>query len=387
MTAVTSAMWGVGLRWNAYFNPVFLVLYTVALAKGTSVIARAAILAIGTVFLFHTSYMTFAAAPVLWGTLVGISYRRPKSGQITRIALILVATGIACLPQLYVLLTVHLPIYAPQHSWSILYSVAQSIYTLMVGNAVFPLDYVPCLFAVLLVAACLSSAHRVILDSSLAPLIAGVILGLALLNISRLGVEGRNAVFLYPIALSLIAIAIVRSSTWIRIPAVASFMLLQTIGVYDFVFHHDTAKGSFNTPFAPALEEIAISSRTCPGKTYVFTHEPVLTYLLEQSGARVSSPYEPTDLQALSLREMDCVLTVSTYRGVLPAALYAEYNQPLDPMDFRGTRKMSLGYDRFHEIKQLIGSEPFPEYYITIETYQVLHSVSIPDWYHLAQEL
>jgi len=42
-TAAASELWGTGLRWNAYFNPAFLILYTVALSTRPSVTVRAAI--------------------------------------------------------------------------------------------------------------------------------------------------------------------------------------------------------------------------------------------------------------------------------------------------------------------------------------------------------
>ena len=65
------------------------------------------------------------------------------------------------------------------------------------------------------------------------------------------------------------------------------------------MFHRDTAKGSFNTPFAQAMSRIADLSRSCPGKAYVFTHDPVLTYLVERAGGKVSSPYAPAERDAL----------------------------------------------------------------------------------------
>src|SRR5436190_13391553 len=72
-TAVTIEMWGTSLRWYAYFNPIFLVLYSIALSKWLSMTSRAAILAVGTVILFYTSYLTWVAAPILWGSFIATS--------------------------------------------------------------------------------------------------------------------------------------------------------------------------------------------------------------------------------------------------------------------------------------------------------------------------
>src|SRR5262249_16648598 len=238
---------------------------------------------------------------------------------------------------------VHLPIYAHGHSFSIPYAFTQSILTLAVGTAVFPIDYVPVLFMILLAAASIASAKSILRDGHVTVLLGGTLLGFILLVLLRLGVEGRNAVFLYPLALTLIVIAISRSVSWIRLPAAATLVLLQIMSLYGFVFHHDTAKGSFNTPFARAMSEIANLTRMCLGKTYAFTHDPVLTYLVEEAGGTVSSPYAPSDAEALSMRERDCALRVRTYRGVLPLDLYAQYVGPLDVKHFRRTQTVRLG--------------------------------------------
>ena len=383
-TAVTNEMWGTGLRWNAYFNPVFLVLYTVALSKRPSVTVRAAVLAIGTVFLFHTSYLTIVAIPILWGTFLARSlhYLRPPCAA--RIALIFFAAIIACVPQLYVLATVHLPVYATSHSWSVWDSTVQSISTLALGTAVFPIDYVPALFLLTLTAAFVSSIKNILHDKYFSMLFGGTLLGLILLIITRLGIEGRNAVFLYPIALTLIVLAISRSITWIRRPAMVSLVLFQIVSVYGFVFHHDTAKGSFNTPFAQTMREISNTRSACQGRTYIFTHDPVLTYLMQKEDENVSSPYAPSDAKTFSVRERDCIVIVRTYRGMIPPNVLAQYGNQLKPESFRKAQTINLGYDRFHTIKAWLGNEPFPDYYIAIEAYDVLHDASVSDWYFLS---
>jgi len=383
-TAVTSEMWGTGLRWNAYFNPVFLVLYTVALLKRPSVTARAAVLGIGTVFLFHTAYLTIVAAPVLWGTFLARSLHNLRPSCVARIALILFAVVIACLPQLYVMVTVHLPSYAGSHSYSVLYSIAQSISTLALGTAVFPIDYVPALFLLGLTATAVSSLKSILHDEYFAVLFGGTLLGFILLIITRLGIEGRNAVFLYPIALTLIVLAISRSASWIRFPAMVSLVLFQIVSVYGFVFHHDTAKGSFNTPFAQTMREISKTRSACQGRAYIFTHDPVLTYLMQKAGENVSSPYASSDTKIFFVHERDCVFVVRTYRGSILPALLAQYDNQLIPESFRKTQTINLGYDRFHAIKSWLGNEPFPDYYIAIEVYDVLHDASVPDWFSLS---
>ena len=382
-TAVTSEMWGTSLRWNAYFNPVYLVLYTVALSNWLTLVIRATILAIGTVFLFYTSYLTLVAAPVLWGTFLIASYKDLRAADIGRATIIFLVAAIACLPQFYILLTVHFPNYINSHSFSVAYSIVQSAAAITVGNTVFPIDYIPALFLILLGAACVSSLPKILHDYYVAALLYGTLFGFTLLSLLRFGVEGRNSVFLYPVALTLFVLAISRSASWVSVFATMTLVLLQIISVYNFVFHRDTAKGSFNTPFPQAVREISSLNRACAGKTYVFTHDPVLTYLVVQAGGRVSSPYVQSDATEISVHEMDCVLVIDTYRGVLPPKLYAQFINPLSSERLRNTQTLNLGYDRFHAIKTWLGNETFPEYYITIKAYEALRDVSILDWYHL----
>jgi len=380
-TAATWQMWATSLRWNAYFNPVFLGLYVVALSPRPSITARAAILTIGTVFLLYTAYLAPVAAAVLWGTFLAVSFRDLRRADILRIAAMVVVGAIACLPQLYVLFTVHLPTYVRQgNSFSIARAFAESSYALTVGTAVFPIDYIPLLFMLLLAVACAASAKRMLRDREFAMLLGGVLLGFFLLVLSSIGVQGRTGVLLYPIALTLIVVAICRSPSWIGIPAGAMLALLQAMSVHNFVLHRDTQKGSFNTPFGQATRVIGSLSRTCAGKSYVFTHDPVLTYLLQEAGGTVSSPYAESDSKTLALRAKDCVFLVVTYRGILPHDWYSEHMKPLPTDNFHQNRTIYLGPDRFHTTKSLIANDPFPMYYVTIGSYEVLHDTSIPSW-------
>jgi hypothetical protein len=162
-TAATSEMWGTGLRWNAYFNPAFLILYTFALSSRPSITTRAAILAFGSAFLFHTSYLAIVAAPVLWGTFFVTSFHDLQIARV-KVILIISAAVLVCLPQLFVLATVHLPSYIDTDSFSLSvpYSIAQSFSTLILGNAVFPIDYIPGLFLLALSIAAVTSIRTVL---------------------------------------------------------------------------------------------------------------------------------------------------------------------------------------------------------------------------------
>jgi hypothetical protein len=391
-TAVTSEMWGASLRWNAYFNPVFLILYAVALSKRLSITARTIMLTVGTIFLFHTSYLTVVATPVLWGTFIVTSLQELRPVLITRVAPIVLFGMVVCLPQLYVLITVHLPwawytggFQGGAPYWiALLYSIPQSLSTLTVGNAVFPIDYIPCLYLLLLAAALTSSATAIIRDANIILLFGGVLLGLVLLVITNLGYEGRNAVFLYPISLTLIVVAVSRSISWVRFPTTVAFVLLQIMSVYNFVLHRNTAKGSYNTPFPQAVSEISSLIGACTGPAYIFTHDPVLTYLVAEVGGRVSSPYQPSNTNEVLVNENDCVIVVDTYRGVLRPNLYTQFVNSINSERFRNTRTLYLGYDRFRAIKTWITKESFPEYYITIKVYEPLENTTVTDWYHLA---
>src|SRR5262249_43374898 len=113
---------------------------------------------------------------------------------------------------------------------------------------------------------------------------------------------------------------------------------------------------------------------------YIFTHDPVLTYLVQEVGGAVSSPYVTSNAEAFSVHQKDCVLMVLTYRGFLSRDWYTQHVHLPASQDFRKSRTIYLGYDRFHTIKSWIANESFPEYYITIDAYDILHDVSVPNW-------
>jgi hypothetical protein len=387
-TAVTTEMWGTGLRWSAYFNPVFLILYTIALSKMLSVTARLITLTAGTIFLFHTAYVTVIAAPLLWGTFFFTSMHEVRPILFSRVVPIIIVGAAACAPQLYFLIAVHWPLAletggfqgrAP-YLFGLLYSVLQTVSTLTVGNAVFPIDYLPCFFLILLAAASISSEARIVRDPKVTVIFYGLVFSVLLLVVTNLGYEGRTAAFLYPVSVVLIVLSICRSAIWIRWPAMVILIFLQIMSVYNYVFHRDTAKGSYNTPFLQAMDEIRKLTRTCPGDTVVFTHDPVLTYLIDRAGGKISSPYETKTTERLSVHKNDCVVIADTYRGSFEPSQYAEYTRPLDPKDFRMVKTIDLGYDRFHAVKSWISKEPFPRYYITIDLYDVLNDDFINDW-------
>jgi hypothetical protein len=360
-----------------------LALYTVALSKWLSATGRAAVLGAGTVLLFHTSYLTLVAAPVLWGVFLVRAHCDLRSSAIAPIALILFAAVVACLPQLYVMLTAHWSSYVITHSFSVLYSIVQSVSTLALGTAVFPIDYLPALFLSLLGAACVSSLNTNLHDDYVRVLLGSVLLGLILLIVTRIGIEGRNAVFLYPIALVLIALAISRAPKLVRYPAMAVLVVFQLTAVYNFVFHHDTSKGSFNAPFARAMAEISGIKSGCSGTLHVFTRDPVLSHLMLTAGENVSSPYARSTSKTISVRKDDCVVVVHTFRAAPVPDLIALTESQLRPESFLKLQATNLEYDRFHAIKSWLSGDSYPDYYITIDVYRALRDATLSDWFFL----
>lgn len=288
-TCATAIMWGASLRWYAWFNPVFTLTLAALLWSRLSPARSAAVLAAAAVVMLHTGYLAFVAVPVLavlWLARRAAALDRRSLAASAATALLALA---ACLPQVGVLLSVHLIGQGPQRGSHVL-ALIQSGITLLLGNAVFPLGIVP-LLALLAQIIALGLFLRRGLPGDRAghlALAGGIALGLILLAATGLGYKPRNAVFLAIAMIPLLAAALAALPRRLAAPALAAVAALQLAGLANVALHRDTAKRSFNTPYPQLVARIADLTRGC--RQAVVAHDDeVLGYLLPP-GARQSRP-------------------------------------------------------------------------------------------------
>jgi hypothetical protein len=376
-TSASVMLAGTSLRWYALFDPICFITLAYIVFSDAAIPTKIALCGISCVLLFYLSYSAMVVAAV-FGIALFCSYydqftrRDIRVGVITALFVLL-----ACVPESYFLAKFHWPSEQEEFAWRPLWSFANTILTLFVGTAVFPLDYTAIGFALAVTVAgtyyLLFSARKGRIDFIL---IATLTVGGLVLSLSSLGgLDRRTALFLYPFALLLIVIAITSLPRHARQLAIVVLVLFQLIGVRNFISHMDTIKGSFNTNFATALGSIREAQAKCSGRLIVFDHDPVMTYLLDEANIQVSSPYSGRSYFS-EMKKGDCVVQVKSNPGLFTREILEKFNEVemLDKLNVVGREQ--IGRDRFYRLKRSESGVPFDEYYLDITFYEVMNEWS-----------
>src|SRR5262249_38165629 len=120
--------------------------------------------------------------------------------------------------------------------------------------------------------------------------LTALLVAVACIVATGLGIKPRNAVFLLPLVILIQSAALTQLPIWSRVAAATLLMVYQALGVWNVVAHVNTAKGSYNTDYKSAMADIRRWRRDCGG-IVVVNHDPVLSYLLESERIPQSSPY------------------------------------------------------------------------------------------------
>lgn len=328
-TAATQIMWGASLRWYAWFNPLFAVTLASLLWGQLSARSAAALIAVTGAALLHTSYLALIAVPLL-GIVWCWRYRLALDRTTLLAAMLCGALALAvCLPQLLVFREVHLPGGEAQRGGLTL-AFAQTATTVLLGNAVFPLAVLPALAGLALCSAILRLATSPQRWPPLAPVLAIVMTGSAVMALSGLGYKPRNSVFLNLACLPLLAAGLAALPLRWRIAALAIVGLFQLQGMRNVALHEDTSKRSFNTPYPELVAMIGSMSKNCL-HTVVAHTDVVLAYLLDGRTVQ-SSPYDETMAQ---LRPGDCVIREEGTAFELPPDRVAQWKMSFNSAALR----------------------------------------------------
>jgi hypothetical protein len=381
-TTASVVLWGASVRWYAYFNPVFAATLGIILFSDWRLGTRSVILGMAAVVLFYLSYAAFCAVPVLLIIHVGREFHRWPARDIRTLALVAGLALLACLPQLIVFATVQATRTTGQ-TGSALQSALQLGMTLVLGNAVFPIAFLPGLYAgvTLLVLGWLLMTRQLSPSDRLT--LVALLVGVACMIATGIGVKPRNSVFLLPLMTLLLAAALASLPPWPRAAAAALVVIYQAVGIWNVVAHVNTTKGSYNTDFRGIMADIHAWQHDC-GALVVVNHDPVLSYLLQEAQITQSSPYSFVKRKYANLETGDCIIAVKTYRGVVPLATIQQLDAPLSSDAAVPLKVHDIGPDPYHDVKQWIAHDVFPTHYAHVELWQVrrptnLLLVSAPD--------
>jgi hypothetical protein len=317
------------------------------------------------------------AVPVLLAAHLGRDLPQWRRRDYVALLLIGAVALSACIPQLPVFANVYAQGHAAQVGSPLLAFVVTAM-TQIVGNAVFPIAWLPITYALLLVTAVgfWLLARR---KSRLEWLVLGALLvGVICMTATGTGIKPRNSVYLLPLTTLVVSSALAALPRLLYPAACTAVAVFQALGAWNVIAHEDTIKGSYNTDFQAALLQLQAWNARCKGLV-AFSHDPVMSYMLDRARLPQSSPYQEIAAPTVHVAEGECVAVVKTYRGILPAGsiarMYGAVRQQTHLIDSR-----DIGQDRYFAIKSRISHEAFPPVYLHLDLLQADRNLLLRDW-------
>ncbi|WEK47534.1 MAG: hypothetical protein P0Y56_04375 [Candidatus Andeanibacterium colombiense] len=149
------------------------------------------------------------------------------------------------------------------------------------------------------------------------------------------------------------------------------------------VLHRDTAKISYNMPYARTVEAVPTLSQGC-GSTRLVHHDVVLTYQFEQLKLPQLSPYQgqvgdffysPAKVpSAYELRPGDCVIAIDTAGSLDDSAWLARTRAAAQ---LHADLRRKLGHDSHAAFKRQIAGTDFHADLIVLTRYVVTAPVQL----------
>lgn len=261
-TAASMVMWGASVRWYAYFNPIFVITSGVLLFSNLSRTIRTVFLTSSAVLLFYIGYLSIVAVPVL----LVLHFGRDLSDLKWRDCSVLVVCGcvamVLCAPQLDILLHVHFQNCDGQLS-NPMAAFIQTMMTLIWGNAVFPIAALPVAFGVVAAVGYGYMALSRRISQLDGVVLAALFVALIAMTLTGVGGRARNSIFLMPL------VALTLSSAMMALPSrltpLAAFVLVayQLQGIVNVILHQNTIKGSYNSHYYQAIDQIQAWKSIC----------------------------------------------------------------------------------------------------------------------------
>ncbi len=376
----TLLLWGTGVRWFAYYTPIFIALM-LWIRQTEACAARFWLVFSGLlVVLFHINYVT-----LLWaGPLLLLAYvkRKPELRKEWTTALAALAAGAAlCVPQAYYLVCFQLQNKDSQVG-GFAKSFAFAAQGLLVNAGVFPLSALGILSVVLVLAVLAMIIRERGIRMALDPELCFLALSMGLIILSGLGVKARNVAPLTPLFnLTLIVLASRLEAARAARIGLACLGMINIVGVVDVALHRDTSKGSWNLPIAETMAIVEKEKEICGRRPFVVAvNEAVLTHALRGSSDNiVVGPYapEPPEGQAVEAKPGDCFIALLTFRGSITKNSFQRMLKALPGVP---KEEIAIGKDAYAEIKRRFDDD-VPDYYVRILKFWPLSQrLDLSDW-------
>ena len=364
-------MWGISLRWYSYWIGLFLFLFIIvflAPRNPYSIYLGTIIIALMT----YLSYLTFIVAPLF--TIVWlIKYRFQYIKEIL-VSLLIYFALVSY--QVYNFLIVSIK-YSPSQVDSPLKSLFMVLYSMSIGNTVFPLDPIGITFGIALLILSLYLLPKITRlpkdhKRCLFLILLFILSNIVLLSFSGIGGKYRNSLYLNIIFIFALSFLLIFLGKKERIVFLALSAVFITISSYNIIFHQNTAKIAVNLPLEQ-FESFLVSLKTAPGHPdmYILTYDPTLGFYLCRTNYKTIAFYENPFSQNNSFQahKGDYVIIAETYNNTINKEKYDDikkyHHNILDNLDDQ--QIVRLGYDKYNKFKSTISGDRVPEYMIVVK--------------------
>jgi len=355
-------LWCTGLRWYAYFVPVFTLLALLIMKNPKSSLTFWGSFFLLSLILFMIGYAALILVPA--GFVVALYARKEfVLREIKVIATLGLISLFLAAYQLVVFFSVHIKSLSSQTSG--FFQATKGLFLHVLSNqgampiSLFGLSLISA--NLLLLWAGLARQRKVLLE----PVSGLFILGTLGLFVTKLTGKFRNLVMVSSIQ-GVFQTKLYESiaSKPLLIVVLALFAVGNLGSIYNVFMHQDTTKGSWNTPYSDVLNDITEKRNTlfC-SSMQVVTHDPVIAYHAEKLAAVVVNVGQQNWREDIT-NYKGCLATVQTFRGSLPRDLKTEYDALINQLPNKKIR-INFGQDRFSQFKRRFDPD-IPDYYVTV---------------------
>ncbi|MCC8401254.1 hypothetical protein LJ655_04975 [Paraburkholderia sp. MMS20-SJTN17] len=373
-------MWCTGLRWYAYFVPVLVWLSITPVRNDWRYWAKCFG---GLVLLGYIGYAVFVVAlPVLL-----LYWTGARQGLRTKLTSIFCGALIAALLyayQFHIFVTVHLRAKDGQVS-SMAKNVMGFLIAQMSNQGMFPVS-VPAALSALGVTgmvwlAFCADSRRNLDNRYLVPYGVGSIISIVL------GIAGkfRNLVIMSPWqAMWLATLRVSGRHTKAFVLCFAALAAGNLYGTFNVVTHQNTTKNSWDLQLAPVMGELARERSACGGDLVVVTHDPALSWHVDQAGYPQLGPFSSQTLSRYILGPHRCVAVVRSYAGNFNASSIEQMYRQADGLRHGGQTRKQFGRDDNYRMKQRLDAR-YPQYQFDITMYRGVSGLAeLTAWHPLA---
>ena len=126
--------------------------------------------------------------------------------------------------------------------------------------------------------------------------------------------------------------------------------------------HKDTTKNSWNIPSAEVIQHIESKLADCDNDLIILTHDPTLTFLLEQKELSIISPHSKITGKDVNIRDnAQCVIAIKTYAGGISDDRLTRMYKSLEEIRKGSVAVSKIGRDDNYKLKQRLDSR-YPEF-------------------------